>query len=83
MQWGELQPDQSLRIQRTYSRGQIPPPRPKRAASQFIFRLPCTTICWHSGMKPKTSRLPAGSLLQHVHADGKAKAVKVSNPGAL
>jgi integrase len=26
-QWGDLQSDQSLRIQRTYSRGQIKPPK--------------------------------------------------------
>jgi integrase len=31
VQWGDLQPDQSLRIQRTYSRGQIKPPKTQKS----------------------------------------------------
>ena len=31
VQWQDLQPDQSLRIQRTYSRGEIKPPKTKKS----------------------------------------------------
>lgn len=69
-QWQDLQPDQSLRIQRTYSRGELKPPKTKRSRNPIY--LPCryTTICSNLKRSPKIRHQLAGFSLRSENGGG-------------